>query len=75
MGKVVNSSNSQGFHQVRGPKQKVLINGPKDVAHENSYATLEHALISFMALIALKDRDNILEELGFRSNNVVVHEI
>ena len=54
LGRVVNSSNSQGFCQARGPKQKISIKGPTDVVHENPYASLEHALTTFITSVALK---------------------
>ena len=54
MGRVVNSSNSQGFRQAGGPKQKFSIDDPNNVVHENPYVALKHALTSFMTSIALK---------------------
>ena len=38
-----------------GPKEKVSIDDPKDVVHENLYAALEHALISSITSVALKE--------------------
>ena len=38
LGRVVNSSNCRGFRQVGEPKQKISIENPKDVVHENPYA-------------------------------------
>ena len=35
LGCVVNSSNSRGFRQAGEPKQKISIENPKDVVHEN----------------------------------------
>ena len=43
------------FSSRGGPKEKVSIEDPTDVVHENPYATLQHALTSFMALVALKE--------------------
>ena len=56
MGRVVNSSNSRGFHQVKEPKQNISINNPKNVVHENPYAALEHDLNSFITSVALKEQ-------------------
>ena len=53
--RVVNLSNSWGFHQAGEPKEKVSIDDPKDVVHENLYAALEHALISSITSVALKE--------------------
>ena len=58
LGRVVNSWNSRGFRQAREPKQKILIENPKDVVHENPYEVLEHALTSFMTLFALKEQEH-----------------
>ena len=55
-GRVVNTSNSRGFHQAGEPKQKISIENPKDVVYENPYEALEHALTSFMTLVALKEQ-------------------
>ena len=41
LGWVVNSSNSRGFRQAVEPKQKFLIENPKDEVRENPYAALE----------------------------------
>ena len=40
------------FRQAREPKQKIAIDNPKDVVHENPYAALEHALTSFISSVA-----------------------
>ena len=56
LGRVENSSNFQGFCQAGEPKRKISIDGPMDVVHENPYATLEHALTSFMTSVALKEQ-------------------
>ena len=53
-GRVVNSSNSRGFRQAGEPKNKISIQNPKDVVHENPYAALEPALTSFMTSVAEK---------------------
>ena len=54
--RVVNSSMSRGFRQVGEPKQKISMENPKDVVHENPIAALEHALTSFMTSVALKEQ-------------------
>ena len=56
LGRVVNSSNSRGFRQAGEPKNKISIQNPKDVVHENPYAALEHALTSFMTSVAQKEQ-------------------
>ena len=56
LGWVVNSSNSRCVRQVGELKQKISIEDPKDVVHENPYAALEHALTSFMTSVALKEQ-------------------
>ena len=38
LGCVVNSQNSRGFRQAGEPKNKISIENPKDVVHENPYA-------------------------------------
>ena len=41
---------------MRGPKQKVSIDSPKDVVHEDPYVVLECALTSFMESMALTEQ-------------------
>ena len=43
-----------------GSKQKVYVDSPRDVVHENPYGTLEHALTSFMASMSELRENSII---------------
>ena len=56
LGRVVKPLNPRGFRQAGGSKQKVLVDGPKEVVHENPYATLDHPSATSMASVFLKEQ-------------------
>ena len=57
LGSVVNSSNCRVFRQAGETKQKISIESPKDVVHENPYAATKSSLAKFLGKDNLGIRD------------------